>query len=148
MRTVPITIKTANDFVAQDHRHSGQTAGGKFAIGCQENGQLVGVAICGRPIARLADDGKTLEILRVCTDGTRNVNSFLYDKCRKVAALLGYDRVITYTLQNESGASLRALGAVKESSFGPRKWDMPSRKRKEQAVYKEPKYRWSIPLPL
>ena len=148
MRTIPISIKEANVFVAKYHRHSIPTSGGKFAIGCQHNEQLVGVAICGRPIARLADNGHTLEVLRVCTDGTKQVNSFLYDKCRKIAALLGYDRVITYTLQSESGASLRALGATRESAFGPRSWDMPGRKRNEQAVYKEPKYRWSIPLPL
>lgn len=148
MRTIPISIKEANTFVARFHRHSIPTSGGKFALGCQHGDVLVGVAICGRPVARLADDGKTLEVTRVCTDGTRNANSFLYDKCRKIAALLGYDKVITYTLQNESGASLRALGAIRESAHGPRSWDMPGRKRKEQAVYKEPKYRWSIPLPI
>lgn len=148
MRTIPISIRTANDFVKQYHRHSIPTSGGKFAIGCQHEGNLVAVAICGRPIARLADDGLTLEVTRVCSDGTKNANSFLYDKCRKVAALLGYDKVITYTLQNESGASLRALGAIREATLRARTWNMPGRKRKEQAVYKEPKYRWNIPLPL
>jgi hypothetical protein len=43
---------------------------GKFAVGASVDGKLVGVAIAGRPVARRLDDGKTLEVLRVCTDGS------------------------------------------------------------------------------
>lgn len=66
---MPISIKDANKFVGLHHRHNKPTGGGKFAIGAAVAGQLVGVAIAGRPVARLLDDGQTLEITRVCTDG-------------------------------------------------------------------------------
>lgn len=146
MKTVPLKLKEANEFVAKFHRHSIPTSGCKFAIGLEEDNRLIGVAICGRPVARLLDNGKTLEILRVCTDGTRNANSYLYDKCRKIATLMGYEKVITYTLQNESGSSLKALRAIAEIKTAPQSWDRPNRKRREQKVYSQPKIRWSIPL--
>ncbi len=75
MEAVPINIRAANEFVRQNHRHSLPTVGGKFAIGVEHDGKLVGVEIAGRPVARRLDDGKTLEILRVCTDGTKNASS-------------------------------------------------------------------------
>lgn len=64
----PINLKTANAFVQQYHRHHKPTRGHKFSIGVSENGALVGVAICGRPVARRLDDGYTLEVNRLCTD--------------------------------------------------------------------------------
>ena len=78
MVLVPISLRAANDFVSKYHRHHKRTAGHKFSIGVQENGQLVGVAICGRPVSRFLDDGLTLEVNRVCTDGTKNACSMLY----------------------------------------------------------------------
>src|SRR5438874_9538008 len=97
MEAVPINLREANVFVAKYHRHNLPTVGGKFALGAAVDGKLVGVAIAGRPVARRQDDGKTLEVLRVCTDGTPNANSFLYSRCAKIAGLLGYSTVITYT---------------------------------------------------
>jgi hypothetical protein len=111
MEAVPLHLREANEFVAKHHRHSLPTVGGKWAIGAAVDGKLVGVAIAGRPVARRLDDGKTLEGLRVCTDGTPNGNSFLYGRVARIARLLGYRRVITYTLEEESGASLKAVGA-------------------------------------
>jgi hypothetical protein len=73
LNIVPITLREANDYVNKYHRHHGAVVGCKFAIGLQDKGgSLVGVAICGRPVSRYYDDGFTLEINRVCTDGTRN----------------------------------------------------------------------------
>jgi hypothetical protein len=111
MEAVPLHIKEANAFVAEHHRHSLPTVGGKFALGVSVDGKLVGVAIAGRPVARRMDDGSTLEVLRVCSDGTQNANSFLYGRVVRIARLMGYQKVITYTLEAESGASLRAVGA-------------------------------------
>jgi hypothetical protein len=148
MKQTPLTLAEANDFVKKYHRHSIPTTGCRFAFGVIENEQLIGVAICGRPVARLLDDKKTLEILRVCTDGTRNANSFIYDKCRKIAGLIGYEKVITYTLQKESGASLKAIGATSVKASTPHGWDSKSRRRKEQKVYFEPKLRWELPIRL
>lgn len=104
----PITLKAANDFVKQFHRHNLPTVGCKFAIACYNGKTLCGVAICGRPTARNADDGKTVEIYRNCTDGTYNACSKLYGACVKVSKDMGYERVITYILDSENGASVLA----------------------------------------
>ena len=110
LRIVPVTLEQANAVVARLHRHNKPVVGAKFCIGVQQGDQLVGVAIVGRPVAPKLDDGFTAEITRVCTDGTRNAASALYGACRKAARAMGYDRIFTYTLPEEGGASLRAAG--------------------------------------
>lgn len=145
MKTRPIYLKEANEFVRRFHRHNTPVVGGRFSISAEDmNGTRVGVAICGRPIARMLDDGKTLEVLRLCTDGTKNANSYLFDKCRKIGALMGYERVITYTLERESGSSLRAIGATSRQASHPRSWNSTGRPRKDQTVYHEPKFIWTL----
>lgn len=144
MEAVPIHLREANEFVGQHHRHNKPTVGGKFALGAAQDGKLVGVAIAGRPVARKLDDGKTLEILRVCTDGTPNTCSFLYARCAKIARLMGYQRVITYTLEEESGASLKAVGAHVVGQVQPKEWSVPSRPRKSQDVYSKAKVKWQL----
>ena len=114
----PIHLKTANEFVRTHHRHSLPTVGGKFAVSCYQNKRLCGVAICGRPTARNADDGETLEIYRNCTDGTKNACSKLYGACIRIAKEMGYKRVITYTLASESGKSLKASNFISEGKAG------------------------------
>src|SRR5438105_4885735 len=106
----PINLDEANAFVAVYHRHHRPVPGAKFTIGVSdEEGRVRGVAIVGRPIARLLDDGWTLEVNRCCTDGarTRNACSMLYGPAWRAARALGYRRLITYTLPEEGGASLR-----------------------------------------
>ena len=144
MAPAPLHLREANEFVAKYHRHNLPTVGGKFAVGAAVDGKLVGVAIAGRPVARRLDDGKTLEVLRVCTDGTRNANSFLYGRVKRIALLLGYSRVITYTLEEESGASLRAVGAHIAGLVQPKEWSVPSRPRGSQAVYGKAKVKWEL----
>lgn len=122
MVITPITLKTARDFVAQHHRHNKPPVGHKFSIGlCGDDGQLIGVATAGRPIARHFDDGVTLEINRTCTTGERNANSALYGAVWRAARAMGYVRCITYTQADESGASLRAAGFVRVKDLPPRK---------------------------
>lgn len=118
LKIKPITLKQANSFVATYHRHNLPTTGCKFAISCYDDDRLCGVAICGRPTARRADDGATLEIYRNCTDGTFNACSKLYGACVRIAKNMGYERVITYILSDESGASLRASNFVCEGKAG------------------------------
>jgi hypothetical protein len=144
MEATPLHLREANEFVNQHHRHSLPTVGGKFAVGASVDGKLVGVAIAGRPVARHLDDGKTLEVLRVCTDGTPNANSFLYGRVRRIAELMGYTKIITYTLEEESGASLKAVGATAVSEVRAKEWSVPSRKRKSQDVYAKPKVKWEL----
>jgi len=119
---VPITLKKANEFIKEFHRHNKPPRGHKFSIGLNDNdGKLVGVAVAGRPSARLLDDGLTLEITRTCTNGTRNANSMLYGAIWRCAKAMGYKKCITYTQCAESGASLRAVGWLQAARLKPRK---------------------------
>lgn len=114
----PVTLKEANCFVKEYHRHNLPTVGCKFAISCYNNEKVCGVAICGRPTARKADNGRTLEIYRNCTDGTKNACSKLYGACVRIAKEMGYAKVITYILESENGASVRASNFVCEGKAG------------------------------
>jgi hypothetical protein len=125
----PVTLKVANAMVQRLHRHSVPVVGCKFAAGVEAAGVLVGVGIAGRPVARLLDDGYTLEILRVCTDGTPNACSILYGSLRAAGRKLGYRRVITYTLATEPGASLLAVGGRRTGAVEAQEWGRPSRPR-------------------
>ena len=118
---VPVTLREACAFIAEHHRHNKPPRGWKFGVGLQVNGQLVGVATAGRPIARHFDDGLTLEVNRTCTDGTRNANSMLYGAIWRAAKAMGYRRCITYTQADETGASLRAAGWVRVRQLAARK---------------------------
>lgn len=114
----PIHLKAANEYIKQFHRHNLPTVGGKFAVAVYDDDRLCGVAVCGRPTARNADNGSTLEIYRVCTDGTKNACSKLYGACVRVAKEMGYAKIITYILESENGASVKASNFVLEGKAG------------------------------
>ena len=95
---------------------------------------LHGVAIVGRPVARLLDNGLTAEIYRVCTDGTYNACSMLYGACARIAREMGYKRIITYTLVSEPGTSLKASGFTNCGETGGGDWNVPSRPRETTQV--------------
>lgn len=124
-----ITLAEANAFVDRYHRHHGPVVGHKFSLGAQLEDKIVGVAIVGRPVARLRDDGMTLEVTRLCSDGTRNVCSFLYGACARAAFALGYRRIGTYILTSECGTTLRAAGwrEIHKTTGGT--WDRKCRSR-------------------
>lgn len=151
MRIVPLTLREANDFVEQHHRHSSRTSndGGKFAIGLEADGKLVGVAIVGRPVARLLQAPGTAELLRNCVspDAPRNATSRLAGRAKRIWQLMGGSRLVTYTLTRESGASMRGAGFVEEASVPRRSWDTPSRRRDARSIEQEDKRRWGIHLP-
>ena len=141
LHVAPITLKDANTYVDMFHRHHKATVGCKFAICVRdENDCLHGVAICGRPVSRYFDDGYTLEINRVCTDMTRNACSMLYGACCRIAANMGYHDVVTYTLQSENGASLKASNFVCEGEAGGKHWT--GTRNKGQKIPHEMKVRW------
>ena len=111
LKIVPIELREANEFIEKYHRHHKSVVGHKFSIGAATwTGLLVGVVIVGRPVARGACDGRTLEVTRLCTDGTRNACSFLYAAAARAAKALGYSWIQTYILESESGTSLLAAG--------------------------------------
>jgi len=146
LHLVPVSLKEANGFVAMWHRHHRPVPGHKFSIGVADNdGVLRGVAIVGRPVARHFDDGSTLEVNRTATDGASNANSKLYGAAARAAFALGYTRLITYTQEGESGASLRGAGwKVVAERPGRKGWDTPSRPRNDKAPTGIPRTLWEV----
>lgn len=145
MRLIPTTLDEANAFVRRLHRHSKPTVGHKFSVGLTDGEQLRGVAIAGRPVARALDDGQTIEILRVCTDGVRNGCTRLYGACCRAAEALGYAMAVTYTLEAEGGSSLRAAGFRPVATVKDRQWGCATRPREERDLIGG-KIRWERAL--
>lgn len=141
MEIRPISLKIAQEFVDQYHRHHKAPVGHKFSIGLFRGEAMVGCAICGRPVSRYLDDTRTCEITRLCTMGEKNACSMLYGACGRIAKEMGYQRIITYTLVSESGISLRASGFACEGIAGGEIWT--GCRRRDNGVPKEKKLRWS-----
>lgn len=130
LRITPINFNEANEFVRIHHRHHKPVVGAKFCVAASDSGGVVrGVAIVGRPVSRFLDDGWTLEVNRCCTDGYRNAPSILYAAAWRVAKGLGYRKLITYTLEQEGGASLRGSGWKLLGLAGGGNWNTKSRPR-------------------
>jgi L-amino acid N-acyltransferase YncA len=130
LTVTPIDLAEANAFVALHHRHHVPALGHKFSVAVSdEAGQVRGVAIVSRPIARGNDNGWTVEVTRLCTDGAPNACSMLYAAAWRAAKALGYRRLVTYTLPEEGGASLRAAGLRCLGERGGGSWSVPSRPR-------------------
>ena len=129
---IPLTLAQANEFVEKHHRHHRRVQGHKFSIGCESCGELVGVVIAGRPVSRYLDDGFTLEVTRLCTNGAKNAYSFLYGAAARAAAAMGYKRIITYTLESENGASLRASGWICQGKAGGLRWTGKRQPKEDQ----------------
>jgi hypothetical protein len=144
LRLVPIDLDDANAFVRLYHRHHEPVAGHKFSLGCAIGETIIGIVIVGRPTSRMRQDGNTLEVTRLCTDGVKrptgrlnrsgepcfhNPCSFLYAAAARAAHALGYGRIGTYTLKTESGASLVAAGwrVISETTGGS--WNRKGRPR-------------------
>jgi len=135
LTVTPIDFAEANAFVSIHHRHHKPVVGVKFCVAVSDQeGKVRGVAMVGRPIARLLDNGWTLEVNRCCTDGERNACSMLYGAAWRVAKELGYRRLITYTLPQEGGASLRGAGWRLLGERGGGNWNTPSRPRVDTAA--------------
>ena len=133
LKAYPLELKQANEFVDKLHRHHNSVHRDKFRVGATKDGKLVGVVQVGRPVSRMLDDGQTLEVVRLCSDGTKDVCSFLYSKAARIAKELGYSRIITYILESESGASLRASGWKLDGTTSGGACDRPSRRRNTSA---------------
>jgi len=126
----PITFAEASEFVNRYHRHHISPQGHKFSIGINNGENVVGVIIVGRPIARFNDDGWTLEVTRCCVkDGIKNGCSMLYGAAWRASKALGYKKLITYTLQEEPGTSLKAVGWKIIGETPGKSWSVKSRPR-------------------
>ena len=142
MHAIPIELKDANKFVDELHRHHDPVHRDKFRIGCELGGRLVGVVQLARPVSRMLDDGKTIEVVRLCTDGTPHVCSFLYGKAARIAKEMGYKKIITYILETESGTSLKAAGWIHEADTQGGEWTRKTRPRNTTAPTCK-KQRWA-----
>lgn len=144
LKVVPLSLKEGNEFVALHHRHHKPTVGHKFSIGAEYDGKLVGAAIAGRPVARAVDFRKVLEVTRLVTDGSFNACSILYAACARVAKAMGYEKIQTYILEEETGASLKASGWVLEGYTQGGDWNHSTAnkgtRRTDQPM--GPKQRW------
>jgi hypothetical protein len=144
LRPWRVELGEANAFVAREHRHHDPVTGHRFSIACGDT-QLRGVAICGRPVAPGIDRRAVLEVLRVCTDGTRNACSWLYATAARCATAMGFRAAVTYTATTEGGASLRACGWWPEplAERASYHWTTPSRPRDQRrSASVGPKVRW------
>ena len=145
MELRPITIRAAMRIVDEWHRHLERPQGARFAIAAWKDGRLVGVALVGNPVARMTatKDKTAAEVIRVATDGTPNANSFLYARAKRAAQALGFVRVLTKTLPEESGASLRAIGAHCKGLSKGGQWDRVNRRR-ALTEHAQPKISWEL----
>lgn len=146
LHLVPVTFADACGFVDMWHRHHTRPVGHRYSIGAaDEAGILRGVAIVGRPVARSFDDGNTLEVTRLATDGTPNTGSMLYGASWRAASAMGFRRLVTYTQAGEGGGSLRAAGyrviAERSARTG---WTCPSRPREDRGVDGIPRTLWEV----
>lgn len=149
---VPVSLEQANAFVVRWHRHHSGVTGHKFSLGLMydmESGtdELVGVAIVGRPVSRMLDDGWTLEVYRVATNVVKDACSALYGACRRATFALGYKKLVTYTLIEEPGTSLRAAGWKCLGEAGGGSWSRPSRLRTNDHPL-QTKIRWETEVEL
>jgi hypothetical protein len=142
---LPCSLREANAFILEFHRHHKAVVGAKFALAATTAGKLCGVAIIGRPVARLLQDGYTLEVTRLATDGTPNACTLLYGAAWRAARAMGYRRMITYTLVTEPGGSLRATGWRCMGPAGGGTWDRLGRARSDKHPT-DPKVRWQVEL--
>jgi hypothetical protein len=148
LHTEPLPFAQAKAYVARHHRHNEPPVGHVFSVGCYFDGALVGVAIVGRPVARALDNGNTLEVTRVCTQGHPDACSKLYAACQQRARLRGCRKLITYTLQSERASSVRGANFVLASAqAGGAKWTGKRQAaRPSGATAQELKCRWEIAL--
>lgn len=141
-----IAFRDACALVNMHHRHHGSPVGHLFSGGVFDGAVLCAAVIAGRPVARKLDDGKTMELTRVASDGTRNACSKAMGWVIREAWRRGFTRVITYTLDSEPGGSLRAVGFREAGMSTGGSWSRPSRGRAQERHPLEPKRRWEIRL--
>ncbi|MFJ2739697.1 XF1762 family protein [Streptomyces sp. NPDC087440] len=149
LHVVPVRSRAAKDFVRAWHRHHPPSAGQVFAVGAADDtGVLRAVAVVGRPVARHLDDGATLEVTRIATDGVRNANSLLLGASWRAAKALGYRRLVTYTQESEGGASLRGAGwRLIARRPARRGWHTAARPRTDHRNDQVARLLWQAPGP-
>jgi hypothetical protein len=147
LEVAPVDWATVKAFVHDHHRHCKRPAGWRFGAGVMNGSDLLGVVVVGRPVARMLDQKRIVEVNRLCIredlpQGLEwNACSLLYGWAAREAKRRGFERIITYTLASEPGTTLTAAGWTAESFTPGRRWDSPSRPRGDNTPT-EDKVRW------
>ena len=140
LKCIPLTLKEANAFVIEHHRHSKQCRGHRFSLGAVYKDELVGAAIIGRAINRYLDNRFTAEILRnsVLEKAPKGTFIFLYSRAMKVWQSQGGKKILTYTLETEPGSSLKAVNfnAAAKTGFFKGGWQNRSNRREYTPIRK------------
>lgn len=134
--SVPISQKKAKAFIDDFHRHHTASVRDIFRVAARlsDEDEIIGVAQVGRPVSCYLDDGYTLEITRLCTNGDKDACSYLYSKCARIAKEMGYRKIITYILESEPGTSLKASGFyLDQDEVGGGSWDGSQRGKSRTA---------------
>lgn len=142
LKIVPVELKAANEFIARLHRHHKPVVGHRFSIGCENDGTLVGVCVVGRPVARMTDQRRIVEVTRLCTDGTPHTCSMLYAAAARAAKAIGYEAIQTFILNDESGTSLLAAGWTDLGLSQGGCWNRPSRGGRRIDQPQQAKRKW------
>lgn len=141
MKIKPCELKDANEFISRFHRHHKPVVGHRFSIAAWDN-ELRGVAVVGRPVARMTDQRNVVEVTRLCTDGTKNACSALYAAAARAAKEIGYSMIQTFILATEPGTSLKAAGWECAGPSDGGDWNRPSRGGRRTDQPMEPKIKW------
>lgn len=101
-------------------------------------------AMVGRPGSRVLDAAGWVEVTRVASDGVPNGCSALYGAASRWARKRGAVGLLTYTLGDEPGTSLRAAGWVEVGETKGGQWRCKSRPRAtvRAGAVAAPKRRW------
>ena len=150
MRIIPLELSEANELVARWHRHHKPAQGHRFSIGAvTDDGELVGAAIVGRPVARRTDYKKVLEVTRLVTNGHKNACSILYAAAARVAREMGYEKIQTFVLDTETGASCAAAGWICEAvGVGGLGWQSRDGRKTDQPVTPKKRYSKTLNAPV
>lgn len=140
---IPLTLKQANSLVGELHRHHKPVVGHRFSIGVRSKaGTLHGAAIVGRPTGRKNPQYDWAEVTRLVTDGQKNACSILYAACARIAKEMGFKRIQTFILEEETGVSLRAAGWEFDQMSDGGNWNVPSRGGRRNDQPQQAKQRW------
>ena len=145
LKIIPLELSDANSLVKRWHRHHKEVQGHRFSIGVMDDktGKVVGAAVVGRPVARRINYRTTLEVTRLVTDGTKNACSILYAACARIGREMGYQKIQTYILDNETGVSLKAASwFCEEEIAGGGQWRHTDGKPRRTDQPISPKQRW------
>lgn len=138
-------------FIADHHRHNRPPAGWKFGTAVKNGSQTIAVASVGRPVSKAFDHTKVLEVNRVCVredvpqEFVWNACSKLYGWAAQEARRRGFEKIITYTREDELGTSLIAAGWEIDGKVRGASWNRQSRPREDHGPNVN-KIRWKRDL--